>query len=102
VTPRIRIFFAARDAGAIVMSKDKDFAQLVLHHGPPPQVIWITCGNTSNARLDDLHKLLVIRKTAGLAVQLPEEEARRAARCTDNQRKPTLFCFFRASSLAAT
>ena len=22
--------------------------------GPPPQVIWITCGNTSNARLKEI------------------------------------------------
>jgi predicted nuclease of predicted toxin-antitoxin system len=39
-----RIFFAARHQGAIVMSKDRDFVDLVLKHGPPPQIIWITCG----------------------------------------------------------
>ncbi len=33
------------------MSKDEDFAALVEQLGPPPQVIWITCGNTSNAAL---------------------------------------------------
>jgi predicted nuclease of predicted toxin-antitoxin system len=49
-----RIFFAARENGAAVMSKDKDFAELVLRHGPPPQIIWITCGNTSNARLQEV------------------------------------------------
>ena len=48
------IFFAARQNGAVVMSKDRDFAELVLLHGSPPQVIWITCGNTSNARLQDI------------------------------------------------
>lgn len=49
-----RIFFAARHQGAIVMSKDRDFADLVLKHGPPPQIIWITCRNTSNARLQEI------------------------------------------------
>ncbi|HEX5135672.1 MAG TPA: DUF5615 family PIN-like protein [Planctomycetota bacterium] len=33
------------------MSKDKDFADLVNRLGPPPAVLWVTCGNTSNARL---------------------------------------------------
>ena len=36
------------------MSKDRDFVDLVLRHGPPPQIIWITCGNTSNARLQEI------------------------------------------------
>ena len=46
-----QIFFAARNASAIVMSKDSDFGQLLDAFGQPPQVIWLTCGNTSNARL---------------------------------------------------
>jgi predicted nuclease of predicted toxin-antitoxin system len=45
------IFVAARQVSAIVMTKDNDFVQLVNTHGAPPQVIWLTCGNTSNARL---------------------------------------------------
>ena len=45
------IFFAARQASAVVMTKDRDFVELVGRLGAPPQVIWITCGNTSNARL---------------------------------------------------
>lgn len=45
------IFFAAREAGALVMTKDQDFVNLVRIHGIPPQVLWIRCGNTSNARL---------------------------------------------------
>ena len=45
---------AARDAGAVVMTKDRDFRTLLLRHGPPPQVIWITCGNTSNARMQEV------------------------------------------------
>lgn len=46
-----RIFFAAREAGVIVMTKDRDFADLVHLHGAPLQVIWLTCGNTSNVHL---------------------------------------------------
>lgn len=36
------------------MTKDNDFVTLLQRHGPPPQVIWLTCGNTSNARLQTL------------------------------------------------
>ena len=46
-----QIFLAARQAGAAVMTKDRDFAALVDRLGPPPQVIWPRCGNTSNAYL---------------------------------------------------
>jgi predicted nuclease of predicted toxin-antitoxin system len=45
-----RIFRAAREAGAVVMTKDSDFLRLLEQHGPPPQVLWVTLGNTSNAR----------------------------------------------------
>lgn len=45
------IFLAARSASVVVMTKDSDFVRLLEELGPPPQVIWLTCGNTSNARL---------------------------------------------------
>ena len=45
------IFAVARAANVAVMTKDADFAELLEQHGPPPQVILVTCGNTSNARL---------------------------------------------------
>ena len=45
------IFDAAREAGAVIMSKDADFAELVHRNGPPPQVLWVTCGNTTNRAL---------------------------------------------------
>ena len=48
------IFEAARRENAIVMSKDSDFVLLLDIFGPPPQVIWVTCGNTSNARLKEI------------------------------------------------
>jgi len=48
------IFQAAKEAAAVVMTKDSDFLTLLEQHGPPPQIIWITCGNTSNARLREI------------------------------------------------
>ena len=45
------IYHAAREAGAAVMTKDRDFLWLLERLGSPPQVLWVTCGNTSNARL---------------------------------------------------
>jgi len=31
-----------------VLTKDRNFVDLVKRRGAPPYVIWITCGNTSN------------------------------------------------------
>lgn len=50
------IFFKARRAGAIVMSKDNDFLRLLDRFGAPPKVIWITCGNTSNRKMRSILK----------------------------------------------
>jgi len=48
------IFEAAKQEKAVVMTKDSDFVLLLDKLGPPPQVIWVTCGNTSNARLKEV------------------------------------------------
>jgi predicted nuclease of predicted toxin-antitoxin system len=48
------IFQAAKRENVIVMTKDNDFVLLLDRFGPPPQVIWVTCGNTSNARLKEI------------------------------------------------
>jgi predicted nuclease of predicted toxin-antitoxin system len=48
------IFFKARELSAVVMTKDIDFLRLQDVHGSPPQVVWITCGNTSNERLQQV------------------------------------------------
>ena len=45
------IWTAARDAEIVLVTKDADFEERVRRLGPPPQVIWLTCGNTSEARL---------------------------------------------------
>jgi len=48
------IFEAAKAESAILMTKDNDFVDLVDRLGPPPKIIWLTCGNTSNARLREI------------------------------------------------
>ncbi len=45
------ILEAARAAGAVVVTKDADFVALLDRRGPPPQVVWVTTGNVSNAGL---------------------------------------------------
>jgi predicted nuclease of predicted toxin-antitoxin system len=47
----IEIFQAAQKAQAVVISKDSDFVELVSRHGSPPQLLWVTCGNVTNERL---------------------------------------------------
>lgn len=49
-----RIFFAARAEKAVMITKDQDFVRLLERLGPPPKVIWITCGNISNALMRDI------------------------------------------------
>ncbi len=47
-----RIFAAAREANVVLVSKDIDFVNLIQELGPPPKLLWVTCGNVSNARLE--------------------------------------------------
>jgi predicted nuclease of predicted toxin-antitoxin system len=46
-----QIFQAARDADAVVLTKDADFMRLLTLHGPPPRVVWLTFGNTTNSHV---------------------------------------------------
>jgi predicted nuclease of predicted toxin-antitoxin system len=48
------IFFSAREAEAVVITKDSDFLELQNRHGPRPKIIWLTCGNTSNTALKSI------------------------------------------------
>ncbi|MFB9842041.1 DUF5615 family PIN-like protein [Mucilaginibacter ginsenosidivorans] len=48
------VFQEARKANVTLMSKDQDFVRLIGLHGIPPKLIWITCGNTSNAALCEI------------------------------------------------
>ncbi len=38
----------------IFLTKDADFLLMLDRSGPPPQVLWITCGNTTTARMREL------------------------------------------------
>lgn len=55
------IFLEARKRSAVIMTKDSDFILLQNELGTPPKIIWVTCGNTSNAKLKEI-----------LTVTLPE------------------------------
>lgn len=48
------IFLAAREADAVVLTKDSDFVLLLEQLGAPPQILWLTIGNTSNAHLKEV------------------------------------------------
>ncbi|HQZ98162.1 MAG TPA: DUF5615 family PIN-like protein [Pyrinomonadaceae bacterium] len=50
----IEIFDSAREEDAVVLTKDRDFLDLLERFGPPPKVIWLTCGNTSNQFLQKI------------------------------------------------
>lgn len=59
------IFRAAQQAQVVMISKDNDFVELVSRHGAPPQLLWVTCGNVTNRRLQE-----VFAKTFSDAVAL--------------------------------
>ena len=46
-----QIFLAARNANAVVVTKDSDFVTLLERHSQPPRIIWLTLGNCSNDAL---------------------------------------------------
>jgi predicted nuclease of predicted toxin-antitoxin system len=48
------IYEKARQANAVVITKDSDFVQIQERRGPPPRILWITCGNRNNRFLKDL------------------------------------------------
>ncbi|MBW4560608.1 MAG: DUF5615 family PIN-like protein [Mojavia pulchra JT2-VF2] len=48
------IFDAARAASAVIMTKDSDFVDLVCRLGTPPQILWLTCGNVTNRKLQQI------------------------------------------------
>lgn len=61
------IFHKARHTGAVIISKDSDFVEMVLRLGAPPQVLWVTCGNVTNRRLQQLLTQVFPRAQALLA-----------------------------------
>lgn len=48
------IFWAARQAGAAIMTKDRDFVEMLERFGVPPPILWVTAGNTSNERMREI------------------------------------------------
>lgn len=48
------IFHKGKEADCIILTKDKDFAEMVARLGSPPKVIWLRCGNTSESHLKEL------------------------------------------------
>ncbi len=64
----LEIFQQARQAGAVLVSKDADFVELVARYGAPPQLPCVTCGNVTNQRLQT-----VFRAAGNAALQLLAE-----------------------------
>jgi predicted nuclease of predicted toxin-antitoxin system len=48
------IFWAARRSATVLISKDRDFAELVARLGPPPGIVLLSCGNTSTTYLREM------------------------------------------------
>jgi len=59
------IFCAAQQPSIVIISKDSDFVELVSRYGPPPQLIWVTCGNVTNRQLQ-----IVFNKTFAMSLEL--------------------------------
>ena len=55
-----QVFLAAGFDNAVLMTKDSDFLTLLERHGPPPKVLWVTVGNSTNAHMREVlrHTLL--------------------------------------------
>lgn len=48
------IFERARTENAIVFTKDQDFLDLLRRRGPPPRILWLSSGNSSNQHVRTL------------------------------------------------
>ncbi len=51
----------------MVITKDADFVAMLEQYGPPPQIIWLTLGNTTNT-----HLKFVLKRTFEKALVLLE------------------------------
>ncbi len=73
-----KIFEEAKREGAVVITKDIDFKLLQEKFGSPPKIIWLTCGNTSNKRLqeifsENLKKTLELLESGEIIVEISGE-----------------------------
>ena len=50
------IFFKAQNEKVVFITKDADFVSLLEKYGSPPQVVWLSIGNTSNMELKNIFK----------------------------------------------
>jgi len=85
------IFDKARRAKVVVLTKDDDFVALVERLGAPPQVIWLTCGNVSNARLKKiltggLPETLAMIRQGEPVVEITAGQGRRSGRARPTHR----------------
>lgn len=63
--PDAHIFERIRVPGDVIFTKDEDFIDLVTRLDPPPQVLWLRIGNTSNR-----HLRTYLEVTMGRAIEL--------------------------------
>ena len=77
------IFAQARAAGAVVMTKDRDFLHLLFELGPPPQVIWLRVGNSSNQSLQAVLLRTLAPAVASLGDVLVGRVGEQGRRCLD-------------------
>ncbi len=76
--PDAKIFSALGIPGAVIVSKDEDFADLVTRLDPPPQVLWLRVGNLTKSALQSYFALALPRAIASLAAGEPLVELHRA------------------------
>lgn len=73
--PDRAIFDAAKLSATALITKDRDFAELVTRLGPPPAIILLSCGNTSTAYLrtmlrDQLRQALELMRSGEALVEI--------------------------------
>jgi len=59
ISPDWDIWTHARINSLIIVTLDKDYADLSMLHGAPPKVIWLRCGNST---VDEVERLLRLQK----------------------------------------
>ena len=67
---------AVKDIG-LIRAKDKEIFNLQQQFGPPPQIIFLTCGNTSNKKLieifnETLYKAFDLIKSGEALVEISD------------------------------
>ncbi len=65
------VFRLAREADAVIFTKDADFAHIIRAAGQPPQIVWIRFGNVTSRRFESLLTPLVPHILASLRAGEP-------------------------------